>query len=406
MIFLAREGSQLGTFAPDEVREGLRRGRFAPTDLYFAEGMADWRPLGEWEGASAAPPQGAPERPAAGRSLKGPVLVGCAAVALVAFTIAGGVAVFSLLRPSRPSEPFPQTLALFRTGMLHDWKGTIHRYAEEGVRRQFADLSVDLWRPVAPDVGWSYWFNTAVFTGTDLASAKPRTAFYHPWSDTFWLAEWDLRSKPRVTKSWFGAGDVLRSGGKPPWNPIPLWLRGGGSRADAFARALAESIPAAERALERRSWPDGATREDPLRGVNANLCRTTLIELIAGIDPLWQPLDGEDAALARLRAEILALRRARPARVVASLRDAPENTEATRRALAAFPSALAESLQPVCRLGAGRTAVVVLMPSQAADVALATVWDASATGARLLRVDVLPFAELLKAARASREGRP
>jgi hypothetical protein len=406
MIFLAREGSRLGTFAADEVREGLRNGRFLPTDLYFAEGMAEWRPLGEWEGASVPPPQAAPEVPAAKRSRKGPVLVGCAVGVLGALAIAGLVAVFLLLRPSRPSEPFPQTLALFRAGMLHDWKGTIHRYGGEDARRHFAELSLDVWEPVAPEVGWSYWFDTAVFTGTGLASAEPRTAFYHPWSDTFWLAEWDLRTKPRLTRSWFGAGDVLRSGGKPPWDPVPLWLRGSGPRADALARALAESMPAAERALERRAWPDAATRGDPLRGVNTSLCRATLLDLITGIDPLWQPRDGEDAALARLRDGIQSLRRSRPGRVVAALRDAPENTEATRTALAALPSALAESLQPVCRLGAGRTAVVVLMPSQSADVALATVWDASAAGARLLRVDVLPFAELLKAGRRPQEARP
>jgi len=66
-----------------------------------------------------------------------------------------------------------------------------------------------------------------------------------------------------------------------------------------------------------------------------------------------------------------------------------------------MPAALAASLQPVCRLGAGDTAYIVLMPSQTSDVALATVWDATSSGARLVRVDVLPFAELLKAARAA-----
>jgi len=42
--------------------------------------------------------------------------------------------------------------------------------------------------------------------------------------------------------------------------------------------------------------------------------------------------------------------------------------------------------------------MVVLMPGQTSDFALATVWDVSSSRARLLRVDVLPFAPLLAAA--------
>ena len=40
-----RSGTSLGTFSEDEVREGLRSGKFTGTDLGWREGMATWQPL-------------------------------------------------------------------------------------------------------------------------------------------------------------------------------------------------------------------------------------------------------------------------------------------------------------------------------------------------------------------------
>lgn len=60
MIHVNRGVTSLGTFAEEEVREGLRTGRFAPTDLGWREGMANWQPLSQFTelggAAPAAPP--------------------------------------------------------------------------------------------------------------------------------------------------------------------------------------------------------------------------------------------------------------------------------------------------------------------------------------------------------------
>ncbi len=390
MIVLARDGTQLGTFTPDEVREGLHSGRFQRSDSHFIEGMAEWRPLGEW-----VPPV-APRH----RSFALPALLGCGAVSLLGILLAAGIGLYLLPRtPTRPKDPFPETVALFRMGMLHDWKATVHRYGDEEIQRQFADWSVAMWDPVDPEVAWSWWFGTSMLTAVELEGSKPRTAFYHPWSDTFWLAEWDLRAQPRITKTWFGAGDVLRSRGKPPWDEAPLWLRGHGSRSDALAGALLLSIPAAEDVLTKREWPDAATKDTLAKDVNTSLCRTTLVTLFADLVSLQQATQEEDVGVRRLRDALSALRRLDPAALTRALHGAPDNGDGARSALAGLPAPLAASLQPVCRQGAGNTALVVLMPSQSTDVALATVWDTGGRRARLLRVDVLPFAELLNAAR-------
>jgi hypothetical protein len=56
-----RSGTNLGTFSEDEVREGLRSGKFFGTDLGWREGMATWQPLAQIsEFAQETGPGGAP----------------------------------------------------------------------------------------------------------------------------------------------------------------------------------------------------------------------------------------------------------------------------------------------------------------------------------------------------------
>src|SRR5438105_5524523 len=59
MIHVNRGATSLGAFSEEEVREGLRTGRFAPTDIGWREGMATWQPLSQFPELAAAAP-GAP----------------------------------------------------------------------------------------------------------------------------------------------------------------------------------------------------------------------------------------------------------------------------------------------------------------------------------------------------------
>lgn len=46
-IHVARDGANIGTFSVEEIQEGLRTGRFLPTDMAWEAGMPDWRPLSQ-----------------------------------------------------------------------------------------------------------------------------------------------------------------------------------------------------------------------------------------------------------------------------------------------------------------------------------------------------------------------
>jgi hypothetical protein len=55
MIHVNRGATSLGAFPEEEVREGLRTGRFASTDLGWREGMPSWKPLSQFEEFGATP---------------------------------------------------------------------------------------------------------------------------------------------------------------------------------------------------------------------------------------------------------------------------------------------------------------------------------------------------------------
>ncbi len=53
-IQVNRGETKLGVFSEDEIREGLRGGRFLPTDLYWHEGMPTWLTLAQFPGLAGA----------------------------------------------------------------------------------------------------------------------------------------------------------------------------------------------------------------------------------------------------------------------------------------------------------------------------------------------------------------
>src|ERR671936_1410383 len=55
MIHINRSGTNVGVFAEEDVREGLRTGRFIGTDLGWREGMPNWKPLSDFPEFGAPP---------------------------------------------------------------------------------------------------------------------------------------------------------------------------------------------------------------------------------------------------------------------------------------------------------------------------------------------------------------
>lgn len=56
IIFISRDREQLGQFPEQEVRDGLKSGRFLGSDLAWKEGMPEWKPLSTFGLMSSMPP--------------------------------------------------------------------------------------------------------------------------------------------------------------------------------------------------------------------------------------------------------------------------------------------------------------------------------------------------------------
>src|SRR5438128_5854947 len=65
MIHVNRGATSLGTFSEEDVRDGLRTGRFLSTDLGWREGMPSWQPLSQFAEFAAATPAPPPLQPGA-----------------------------------------------------------------------------------------------------------------------------------------------------------------------------------------------------------------------------------------------------------------------------------------------------------------------------------------------------
>jgi hypothetical protein len=65
MIHVNRGATSLGAFSEEEVREGLRSGRFVLTDIGWREGMANWQPLSQFPELGTAAPAAPPAQTAA-----------------------------------------------------------------------------------------------------------------------------------------------------------------------------------------------------------------------------------------------------------------------------------------------------------------------------------------------------
>jgi hypothetical protein len=72
MIHVNRGATGLGAFSEEEVREGLRTGRFVPTDIGWREGMTNWQPLSQFPELGAAAPAAPPAQISATAGLETP----------------------------------------------------------------------------------------------------------------------------------------------------------------------------------------------------------------------------------------------------------------------------------------------------------------------------------------------
>lgn len=163
--------------------------------------------------------------------------------------------------PSFETVTLGQAVLLFRLAAQEDYLAALKKYANEGTQKKYETLNAALWPVTDPVKGWAYFFNTCLISfGKRLPSGQVPVAFYHPWSDVFLLTAWrvdNFGQGTMMTGSEVVLGDFVRNQGKPPFNTLPLWMRGDVYRPVAVGTATAESLMAFDKIFRSGVLKDG-----------------------------------------------------------------------------------------------------------------------------------------------------
>ena len=111
MIHINRNRENLGKFNDQEVADGLKSGRFLPTDLAWQEPMPSWQPLSSFTDLPEPAPEGMPPIPSAGPNPTLPENIEPAWESETGFSLGAGIKtvkqVFSM--PTATFQNLPQT---------------------------------------------------------------------------------------------------------------------------------------------------------------------------------------------------------------------------------------------------------------------------------------------------------
>ncbi len=78
-----------------------------------------------------------------------------------------------------------------------------------------------------PAKGWTYFFETSIWSLSFPTNTQVVAVFYHPWSDVALVTDWTRKDTGTVlTDADLIMGDALRNLSKPPYDIEPGWLRG------------------------------------------------------------------------------------------------------------------------------------------------------------------------------------
>jgi len=115
-------------------------------------------------------------------------------------------------------------------------------FASDEVLQAIQEINTAVWEGIDPDDGWKYVFSLSSIIINKLESGDPVVGFYHPWSDTWIITGWVLKSDPLITSVELLTGDWLRKKGTPPFDFPPNWILKKTFPAESLARSFAENL--------------------------------------------------------------------------------------------------------------------------------------------------------------------
>ena len=124
-------------------------------------------------------------------------------------------------------------------------------FAEVQAPKQLAELNQVLWPTVEPEAGWAYFFRTCLVTSGARIGKRQAVLFYHPWSDTAFVTQWENQKK--LIDMEMLPGEALRKGGARPYGGILGWTRLQAYAPPAVGMVTAQTLKAFEQAFARET---------------------------------------------------------------------------------------------------------------------------------------------------------
>ncbi len=293
-----------------------------------------------------------------------------------------------------------QAVAQFRALALKDYRSAVRKYATDAVVDKFSELDNYIWPETDPRIGWSFFMNVSVVSASGKDRSKPTVAFYHPWSDVYLLTQWEVESwDTRLAAVEIVMGDVLRSRGKFPRKPIPLWRQ-----PEEMFPPLALTTSVVESILDFEALSDGSQSDEwwraaipcldeaELREFNYLGVAELLLDSLGRIDQMRVPSDHDLPQLVSLRSETKrAVSWAAAGRTDELLKTAEQTLPETRQVLRDTPPGAFHDLTIASVVVGDRQSVVFLTPVNHSGYCLSLMMNGDGRSQRITRIDVIVF---------------
>jgi hypothetical protein len=307
--------------------------------------------------------------------------------------------------PLRP-ENFNPVLVAFRAEASQDFNKALATHVTPHAAKQFKDISSKVWPTLDWKTGWNHFFKASFFGINYTGTHGALVAFYSPWLDVFLLTHWKLlkdNKRFHVSELELLAGDFLRRRGRPPFSPVPDWLRTtavlpqititqSAYRAfEAFHKAFPPARTKAEaREMARlKSWREQLPRLEDHAVMKANYaCAAALLE--TGLVELAAFFESRELSPVRRETEKI-LKRLHQGKLNAVLKTANKTTPAMKKFLSRHMSGHWDKLEPVQYVDSERHGVLFTFPSRHPELSIAFTFRKHKAGPSLMRIDAIDF---------------
>ncbi|MBL0209475.1 MAG: FHA domain-containing protein [Holophagaceae bacterium] len=255
-------------------------------------------------------------------------------------------------------------------------------FAEAMAPKRLTELNQALWPTVEPEAGWTYFFRTCVMAGGPRIGKRQAVLFYHPWSDTALVTQWEGQEK--LTDMEMVPGEALRRGGAPPYGGTLGWTRLQAYAPPAVGMVTAQTLKAFEKAFAANTsfeaalpWLAKAQAREACRVA----CSLQFAQVVKSLATFSASYD-QPARLAFIR--LLAMGEA-------AIAKAPDTPSDSAKALRNLPGKAWSGFQPTALVDTDTRVLVMAHHRESPDLFLGVVFRRD--GAELIpeRMDLMSF---------------